>query len=632
MKKIYSLMMALVMVLSATAMPMLSKADAGKTLEAAKLVSKKDFVKQMREAKPMHKAPAAANAEYNIVCDSYHAEDYTASDGDWYITMQGNGIIFNFDIYTTTLESGKTYTFDDMEPYYTAAGNADATDATFKVTFDTDGLAHVVAMMVAGGNTYNLTFDEQPKVEHTWGAWADFAPKGEATGDYTHTILFTSPQTVTELDVQVRYATDEPTLAQVKVSNWGAGPLSTYGVDFIFEWNTANNTCVVPEQFTGYNHSTYGAVNVADVSVWQGVDYYSNFPCTYNPATATFSLSLVYKVSTGQYFGYSGDSNGNTAETLVMNAPAAPVTGDTVRWAATYNADWYDAVASQGWFQLYNTAAEDWSVSISTANSPLTEGEFAAADLDAAYSYIKVLDKETGSYVALAPADMHAKVSKNAEGVITGILWITDKASGDVYEATLVHNPALPVPMSYDTPQAVEVSFETSEITANSATGSSKRTITFTAKKADNSYQLALTMYASSKDADIVIPEGVYTFATTKVAGTALISTGVSSSGSVNRSYLATIDEDGYLDDLWFLTEGKVTVKKVTIGGSPALYMEVEGKNSYGMDVKATVGEDPTPTAISNTAIEGKAVKMVKDGQIVILKNGKYYSIIGAEL
>lgn len=623
MKKIYSLVMALVMVLSATAMPMLSKADAGKTLEAAKLVSKKDFKKQMREAKPMHKAPAATNAVYNIECTSYHAEDYTASDGDWYITMQGNGIIFNFDIYTTTLESGKTYTFDDMEPYYTAAGNADATDATFKVTFDTDGLAHVVAMMVAGGNTYNLTFDEQPKVEHTWGAWADFAPKGVATGDYTHTILFSTPQTVNELDVQVRYATDEPTLAQVKVSNWGAGPLSAYGRDFIFEWNTANNTCVVPEQGTGYYYQSYGEVKIADVSVWQGVDYYNIFPCTYNPATATFSLSVSYYIPGAGGFGYSGDNKGNTAETLVMNSPAATVTGDTIRYTMEMNAKWVDYAASQGWFQLYQSDGH-YNVSISTGNDPRTEGEFFKADLDASYTYIGI------DGTKLTASDLHAVVSKSGD-VVTGTLWVTDKESGNVYEATLTYDPSKPLGLDYDMYEGVEMTFATSDITANSASGTTKKTINFQAVNADDEV-IALTLYASSTDADITIPEGEYTFATTKAAGTALISTGVSSTGSVARSYLATKDEEGYLEDMWFLVEGKVTVKKVTVAGAPAIYLVLEGKNSWGFYVKATVGEDPTPTAISNTAVEGKAVKMVKDGQLVILKNGKYYSIIGAEL
>lgn len=626
MKKIYSLLMALVVVLNASAMPLLSKADAGKKIqEDTSLVSQKAFVKQMQAAAPMHKAPAATAAVLDIVCDSYHAEDYTADYGDWYITMQGNGIIFTFDIYTTTLESGKTYSFADMEPEYTSVGGTNASDATFKVTFDGDGLAHVEAQIVAGANTYNLTFDEEPAVEHTWGAWADFAPKGEATGDYTHTILFTNPTKVASCPVQVRYATDEPTLAQVKVSNWGKGALSAAGVDFIIEWNTADNKCVIPMQGTGYNYQTYGEVMISDVSVWQGVNYYDYYPCTYNPATATFSLSVAYYIPGAGSFGYSGDSNGNTVETLVMNTPAAPVTGDTIRYTITRNAAWYDAAASQGWFQLYQND-EHYNVSISTANSPLTEGEFLNDDLDAAYTFIAI------DGVKLSAADLHAVLTKSGD-VITGVLWVLDKESGDVYEATLTHDPSQPVGLDYDAYEGVEMTFATSDITTNSATGNNKKTITF---KATNhmSETIYLTLYASTKDAAIVIPEGEYTFASTKAAGTALISTGVSSSGSVTASYVATVDvEGGYLDELWFLKEGTVTVKKVTIDEAPALYMEIDAKNSWGFDVKVTVGTDPDkPTAISNAAVEGKAVKMVKDGQIVILKNGKFYSIVGAEL
>ena len=38
------------------------------------------------------------------------------------------------------------------------------------------------------------------------------------------------------------------------------------------------------------------------------------------------------------------------------------------------------------------------------------------------------------------------------------------------------------------------------------------------------------------------------------------------------------------------------------------------------------------PTAISNTAVEGKAVKSFRNGQLVIEKNGKIYNVLGAQL
>lgn len=513
MKKIYSLLMALAMVWSATAMPVLSKAEAGKTLETAALVSTKDFGKMFPAAQSAAKAPMA---------------------------------------------------------------------------------------------------------EHTWGAWADFAPKGDPTGDYTHSIMISAKSLA--CPVQVRYATDEPALAQVKVSNWGKGVFSASGVDFIFEWNTTTNQCVVPEQFTGYTHSSYGQVMIADVSVWQGKDYYNIFPCTYNPATGTFSLSLVYKVSAGQ-FGYSGDNNGHTAETLVMNAKAAPVTGDTIRYTMTRNANWVDYAATQGWFQLYQNDGH-YNVSISTDNSPLNEGEFQNDDLDASYTYISI------DGTKLVASNLHAVISKSGN-VVTGVLWVTDKTSGDVYEVTLTHDPSKPLGLANDSYEGVEMTFATSDITTNSASGTTTKTITFRAQN-DKAEIIALTLYASNTDADIVIPEGEYTFASTKAAGTALISNGISNS-AVTLSY-AGIIADGYINDVWFLREGKVTVQKVTIDGAPAIYMVVEAKNSWGFDVKVTVGSKGTPTAISNTAAEGKAVKMVKNGQMVIIKNGVQYNALGAQL
>ena len=38
------------------------------------------------------------------------------------------------------------------------------------------------------------------------------------------------------------------------------------------------------------------------------------------------------------------------------------------------------------------------------------------------------------------------------------------------------------------------------------------------------------------------------------------------------------------------------------------------------------------PTALSNTAVESKAVKFFENGQLVIIKNGVKYNALGAQL
>lgn len=568
--------------------------------------------------------PNYAGQTYNVVADKY-SSTYYDSDGDWYCVLQTEDEkVFFFDIYAETLEQGKKYTLADMDPYYTGNDKESATAAEFTYTVDGEEKTHVVAMMVVGGDTYNITYDEQDEIQPIWGEWEDFKPLGEATGTYHANVMFNSPIAQTALPVQVRYASNIDNLAEVKVSNWfkgiSAGGDVSEGVDFKFLWDTKKNTCVVPEQETGVVYPSYGMIMIQDVATY-APSTYTAFPCTYDPATSTFSLCVVYYVSAGT-LGYSKDTKGHTAETLVMDLPEHEETGDTIRHTIIKNAKWTDRAASQGWFQL-NQYDNEYSASISTANSPLNQGEFWTEDLDVDYTYVGI------NGTKLTPTKLHAKVEIDADNVVKGILWLTDRASGDVYEVIMTHDPAKPIPLDYDDEDDIEVAFDYADIVQNTATGSSKRTINFVVK--NDEYQLALTLYASSKDADIVIPEGEYTFATTKVAGTALISTGVSSTGSVNRSFLGSIVEGG-LDRLWLLTAGKVIVTKVEVDGVKYPQVVVEGTNSYGASVKVTVGADPTGINILQQNETEKSSKMMKNGHIIISKDGLNYRMDGVQI
>lgn len=49
----------------------------------------------------------------------------------------------------------------------------------------------------------------------------------------------------------------------------------------------------------------------------------------------------------------------------------------------------------------------------------------------------------------------------------------------------------------------------------------------------------------------------------------------------------------------------------------------------YLRNVKITV---PDETAIDNTVVEGKAVKVIRDGQVMILRDGKAFNALGVEM
>ena len=139
------------------------------------------------------------------------------------------------------------------------------------------------------------------------------------TGDYTYTIFFADEDEdgnavpVVDSDLQIFQSDADPT--RFKIEHWGND------VDFYFTWNTDDNTSTVPEQFCGYTYASYGDVMVADIANYMGdAAYYTNYPCTYDPETSTFTFSLTYFVEAGR-FGVGQESlkvNWNASATRPM--------------------------------------------------------------------------------------------------------------------------------------------------------------------------------------------------------------------------------------------------------------------------------------------------------------------------
>ena len=94
----------------------------------------------------------------------------------------------------------------------------------------------------------------------------------------------------TDAGLEVQYNAEEDAY---RITHWG------YNVDFTFTWNKETNECHVPSQFTGYTHSSYGEVYVAeanDLNPKWGVPSSS-----YDPETRTFSFGVAYYVSAGVF-------------------------------------------------------------------------------------------------------------------------------------------------------------------------------------------------------------------------------------------------------------------------------------------------------------------------------------------
>ena len=95
--------------------------------------------------------------------------------------------------------------------------------------------------------------------------------------------------------------------------------------------------------------------------------------------------------------------------------------------------------------------------------------------------------------------------------------------------------------------------------------------------------------------------------------------------GGAVPSYAAVIDGQ-YLANIWWIVNGTVTI-------DDDLNITVEATNSLGKIVKVYLtAESGDPTAITNTAIDTKAVKTIENGQLIIEKAGLKYNVMGQQI
>lgn len=141
----------------------------------------------------------------------------------------------------------------------------------------------------------------------------------------------------------------------------------------------------------------------------------------------------------------------------------------------------------------------------------------------------------------------------------------------------------------------------------------------------------AIYFNADSMDPEIGIPAGVYPIDKSYEAGTVVASNGIAMDGTPLEAFFCGLTEgsDGYYytDPLYCLVDGTITVENV----EGQLKVEVDAVNSYDVPVKLHYCGSITP--VDNVEVESNTVqKRIIDGQLVILKNGKTYTIMGAEM
>ena len=138
-------------------------------------------------------------------------------------------------------------------------------------------------------------------------------------------------------------------------------------------------------------------------------------------------------------------------------------------------------------------------------------------------------------------------------------------------------------------------------------------------------------MIVEAADPDIVLPVGVYEINDSGEYNTVLAGQGVDMwMGIMTPGFYGFVDAEGYiLEPMYFLVGGTVEVRKNDDG---SLYVEINAFNSY--DVPVHIIYDASATGVEDIQVEDSidTKKMIVDGQLVIIRNGKIYDAVGAQV
>lgn len=108
-------------------------------------------------------AMATISAQAAFICNDYRSSYYDYNGGLWIVELSTPTDTFSYGIRDSELRLGQTYTFSQMESINTWVDQwYFATDATFCLTKDAQGLKHVQATMTtAEFGVMDIVYDEQ---------------------------------------------------------------------------------------------------------------------------------------------------------------------------------------------------------------------------------------------------------------------------------------------------------------------------------------------------------------------------------------------------------------------------------------------------------------------------------------
>ena len=319
---------------------------------------------------------------------------------------------------------------------------------------------------------------------------------------------------------------------------------------------------------------------------------------------------------------------------------AVPTPTKTVALNFT-NATFYNKLEEEGYYALIGSK-EDKSVEFAISFLGNNEEEIAGTYINdgvfggftgANYDFLNYVFSECATYIAtdwneekgdydniatIEKGQAKVTVDKEANVTLTGTFISHDSVRYEITLTTKVDKPRLDDDM---TSGAIDCILTGKDITLEDYTAENGSI--FFDVLTDEAL-MALYLFAEESDPEIVIPEGIY-----YIDDTENYYTVKSSDGSISTypSFYATHNGLGFTS-MYFFVSGTVEVKKK----EGKLYMEINALNSY--DVPAHIIYDGSlMTDVENIEANVRKVeKRLLNGQLMIMRNGKTYNMLGAQV
>lgn len=685
MKKFFSILCALTMVLSVSAAPakVLGKSKHAEALETKavkadspfKAFPAKSLMKADRLATSLKRAPKAKQQDYNIEVIDY-AEKYYSTDNDvWVKLYDADKNVYYFDVVvaegTQELALGQNYTLADMIANYSYMRDslsyktvyASASLTKTVSMYEEQELVHIDAAFTDTlGNNYTLTYQQAPFI---------------ITGD-TIDVVFTgnaNKPIYSDGMCQLRAADDDNDIAFTFTCAEGA-PAGTYGEEdmnldytFVNDFEAVSAHCVVAENngtislegwilakdgnvyhvtfsFTAPTAETFETITATNLVLddsyasYFGIiiaeasneDYTVSMYLPSDDYLSTFDaeeVSLSIKGADGKIEIYEGTITvANTATGVAITGTVLSMDGVQYTLNLQYvipDATSQETITMSG--KITNYEGQAWQFIGSTASQMVTiaayatsiPGTYGRSDLMADYTYVvKVVGSDTLYYdmvdanVVVAVSGTNATITgtlkgqnyDNSSDVIEFTLNLTatieESGSGEGSEYDNSEYDFIETFSTYDVDNQYLAQYGDLIVTATNANGAS----------------VGLDMYIG--DGESTLTPGEYTISDSEEPMT--IYPGSCNGTNVYYSFFGYTNSEGYITDMWFPVSGSVIVSESGV-------ISIDALNSYGKRILVRLGE--WPEGIENTDAKAAALKVVRDGKLIIIKNGVEFNAQG---